>query len=84
MAPIVSYNENSISWMACQAVVDVYTEVCARLLSFAAYGVAAFSPQEFVAKAGGGKGIRTPGLLIANQPLYQLSYTPEFKRRLII
>ena len=24
----------------------------------------------------GGKGIRTPGLLIANETLYQLSYTP--------
>jgi hypothetical protein len=28
-------------------------------------------------KIGGGKGIRTPGLLIANETLYQLSYTPE-------
>src|SRR5271166_62007 len=26
--------------------------------------------------SGGGKGIRTPGLLIANETLYQLSYTP--------
>ena len=26
---------------------------------------------------GGGKGIRTPGLLIANETLYQLSYTPK-------
>ena len=26
---------------------------------------------------GGGKGIRTPGLLIANETLYQLSYTPN-------
>ena len=26
----------------------------------------------------GGKGIRTPGLLIANETLYQLSYTPKF------
>ena len=25
----------------------------------------------------GGKGIRTPGLLIANETLYQLSYTPQ-------
>jgi hypothetical protein len=25
----------------------------------------------------GGKGIRTPGLLIANETLYQLSYTPN-------
>jgi hypothetical protein len=28
-------------------------------------------------KTGGGKGIRTPGLLIANETLYQLSYTPR-------
>ena len=26
----------------------------------------------------GGKGIRTPGLLIANETLYQLSYTPFY------
>ena len=26
---------------------------------------------------GGGKGIRTPDLLIANETLYQLSYTPR-------
>src|SRR5438093_460333 len=26
----------------------------------------------------GGKGIRTPGLLIANETLYQLSYTPIY------
>ena len=26
---------------------------------------------------GGGKGIRTPDLLIANEMLYQLSYTPS-------
>ena len=30
------------------------------------------------AKAGG-KGIRTPGLLIANETLYQLSYTPNYQ-----
>ena len=29
------------------------------------------------AKAGGAEGIRTPDLLIANQPLYQLSYDPS-------
>ena len=29
------------------------------------------------AKKTGGKGIRTPGLLIANETLYQLSYTPD-------
>src|SRR5437868_11046958 len=28
-------------------------------------------------KIGGGKGIRTPDLLIANETLYQLSYTPK-------
>jgi hypothetical protein len=28
----------------------------------------------------GGKGIRTPGLLIANETLYQLSYTPVVGR----
>ena len=27
---------------------------------------------------GGGMGIRTPDLLIANETLYQLSYTPNF------
>jgi hypothetical protein len=30
----------------------------------------------------GGKGIRTPDLLIANETLYQLSYTPLRQRRL--
>jgi hypothetical protein len=30
----------------------------------------------------GGKGIRTPGLLIANETLYQLSYTPKKKGKL--
>ena len=30
----------------------------------------------------GGKGIRTPGLLIANETLYQLSYTPFSELRL--
>ncbi len=34
-------------------------------------------------KNGGGKGIRTPGLLIANETLYQLSYTPFTERRRI-
>lgn len=32
-------------------------------------------------KIGGGKGIRTPGLLIANETLYQLSYTPGDRTR---
>ena len=31
----------------------------------------------------GGKGIRTPGLLIANETLYQLSYTPTIEERQI-
>jgi hypothetical protein len=31
----------------------------------------------FRAKTGGAEGIRTPDLLIANQPLYQLSYDPS-------
>ena len=31
----------------------------------------------FIPLFGGGKGIRTPGLLIANETLYQLSYTPR-------
>jgi hypothetical protein len=30
----------------------------------------------------GGKGIRTPDLLIANQPLYQLSYAPAMACKL--
>src|SRR5438067_4624495 len=29
----------------------------------------------------GGKGIRTPGLLIANETLYQLSYTPILRMK---
>src|SRR4051812_21616200 len=32
-------------------------------------------------ESGGGKGIRTPGLFIANEALYQLSYTPTFYRQ---
>jgi hypothetical protein len=28
-------------------------------------------------RSGGGMGIRTPDLLIANETLYQLSYTPK-------
>ena len=31
----------------------------------------------------GGKGIRTPDLLIANETLYQLSYTPPNRRKII-
>ncbi|MEY2538878.1 MAG: hypothetical protein QOG67_2618, partial [Verrucomicrobiota bacterium] len=32
---------------------------------------------------GGGMGIRTPGLVIANDALYQLSYTPEMRAETI-
>src|SRR5438477_2271086 len=32
----------------------------------------------------GGKGIRTPGLLIANETLYQLSYTPQNLSRQVL
>ena len=35
------------------------------------------SKRRFRAKDGGAEGIRTPDLLIANQPLYQLSYDPS-------
>src|SRR3954453_21237809 len=31
----------------------------------------------------GGKGIRTPGLLIANETLYQLSYTPILPMKMV-
>ena len=37
-----------------------------------------FSPSIREGEIGGGKGIRTPGLFIANEALYQLSYTPDF------
>ena len=40
-------------------------------------GAAAFVLATLRAKAGGAEGIRTPDLLIANQPLYQLSYDPS-------
>lgn len=31
----------------------------------------------WMSRESGGKGIRTPGLIDANDALYQLSYTPE-------
>ncbi len=39
----------------------------------------AVARDEFLRQArdGGGKGIRTPDLLIANETLYQLSYAPD-------
>ncbi len=39
------------------------------------FGSAVTEPKAF---GSGGKGIRTPGLLIANETLYQLSYTPVY------
>ena len=38
------------------------------------YGSGVTDPKAF---GSGGKGIRTPGLLLANETLYQLSYTPR-------
>jgi hypothetical protein len=36
------------------------------------------------ARETGGKGIRTPGLLIANETLYQLSYTPALPMKMAL
>jgi hypothetical protein len=44
-------------------------------------GAAVFRSSLGSAKTGG-KGIRTPDLLIANETLYQLSYTPKEEQRL--
>jgi hypothetical protein len=44
------------------------------ILDFTRLG--SFSFAAFPRAKRGGKGIRTPGLLIANETLYQLSYTP--------
>ena len=41
------------------------------------YGSGVTDPKAF---GSGGKGIRTPGLLIANETLYQLSYTPAISK----
>src|SRR5438876_8450087 len=41
------------------------------------------TPVATVRRKTGGKGIRTPDLLIANETLYQLSYTPENRRKII-
>jgi hypothetical protein len=46
------------------------------ILAFARLGN--FSLVAVVRRRRGGKGIRTPGLLIANETLYQLSYTPVY------
>jgi hypothetical protein len=44
------------------------------ILDFARFGSCSFAAAPRSKR--GGKGIRTPGLLIANETLYQLSYTP--------
>ena len=61
--------------LACRVVarnVSVIQALIARLRTLC-YGATA--PKAF--GAGGAEGIRTPDLLIANQPLYQLSYDPS-------
>ena len=63
--------------LACQAVVlERGRESCDTRPASAE--APAWQPSLFAAIQGksGGKGIRTPGLLIANETLYQLSYTP--------
>src|SRR5438445_8320391 len=40
------------------------------------------TPSASLRRKTGGKGIRTPDLLIANETLYQLSYTPKIGERL--
>ena len=67
--------------LACQAVVLERSKGCwqnARLRQFRRGSHSLFAALQ--AKAGG-KGIRTPGLLIANETLYQLSYTPVVGKR---
>src|SRR5262249_16339979 len=65
--------------LACQAVVfgrlEKLVTTMARLRVTPAWQPSLFAAPK--AKAGG-KGIRTPGLLIANETLYQLSYTPVY------
>src|SRR5262249_37524354 len=50
---------------------------CAMTVSGFAKSAERQTPRLF---GSGGKGIRTPGLLIANETLYQLSYTPVYYR----
>jgi len=57
-----------------QANLDGYVPICVPIMEIIPTQVS--GNQEC-----GGKGIRTPGLLIANETLYQLSYTPEEKRK---
>jgi hypothetical protein len=62
--------------LACQVVVLERSKVAGKTPAFA--NAPAWQPSLFAALQAktGGKGIRTPGLLIANETLYQLSYTP--------
>ena len=50
---------------------------CPRSVAAATFGATLPFSSATRAKTGG-KGIRTPGLLIANETLYQLSYTPVY------
>ena len=52
-----------------------------KALTAAAFWLARNFPAVFLGFGNGGKGIRTPGLLIANETLYQLSYTPVIGER---
>ena len=68
--------------LACQAVVFEAGRNLASKSAFVSLRRDSLRLSCLKAKAGG-KGIRTPGLLIANETLYQLSYTPDTgKRRL--
>ncbi len=69
--------------LACQAVVlERGRESCDTRPASAE--APAWQPSLFAAiqAKSGGKGIRTPGLLIANETLYQLSYTPVYLAKL--
>src|SRR5438270_314247 len=67
---------NHFSSLACRVVARC--GIMARIKASAfAKASARQSPLSAILRAKtGGKGIRTPGLLIANETLYQLSYTP--------
>ena len=61
--------------LACQAVIFEAGRNLASKSAFVSLRRDSLRLSCLKAKAGG-KGIRTPGLLIANETLYQLSYTP--------
>ena len=63
--------------LACQAVVFEAGRNLASKSAFVSLQRDSLRLSSLKAKAGG-KGIRTPGLLIANETLYQLSYTPIY------